>query len=162
MSQKFSLVLHAIALISVFGVIIGMVNLNDKIDKLAQENAGGLVAANVIAPAAQNGNDNQVAPQIEPKPRAAAELEITDNGYSPAEIEIDGNKMTTITIKNSAQAIYSFVIDELNINIEAIAPGEEVGLVIAQEFAESESYTFRSNAEGDDPQTFTGVLMVIK
>jgi len=162
MSQKFSLALHAIALISIFGVIIGLVNLNDKIDNLAQEKASVSANGRIAALPAQNGNNNQFAPEVKPRTQATTKLEITDSGYSPTEIQIDGNKITTITIKNSTQVIHSLVIDELNINIEAIAPGEEVGLIIAQEFAEAKTYTFRSTGQGDDPQTFTGVLAVLK
>lgn len=162
MSQKFFLILHAIALASIFGVIIGLANLNDKIDNLAQEMGLVSSANNTIAPQAQISDNGKIAPVEAPREKGEAIIEITDNGYFPAELKISANNITTITIKNSAQSIYSFAIDELNINIEAIAPGEEAGMVIAQEFTESKNYTFHSISQGDDPQTFTGTLMVLK
>ena len=112
-----------------------------------------------------NNNDRvstPVAPVIRTKEIVKINLEITDTGFLPADLEISADKISQISVTNSGQKSHSLVIDELNIDTDIIFPGETREFVIARDFNKPQAFTFHSNADGDDPQTFKGILMVTK
>jgi len=156
MSQKFLLALNIISLVAIIGITANLTNLNNKINNLKT------LPNVVIENSAVDDKTNNKQPVQIQKKIVDKNLEITDQGYSPSGVQIYGSQITVVKILNSGQNPHSFIINELDINIDPINAGETAEIVIDREFAESKNYTFYSNAEGDDPQTFTGVLMVLK
>jgi len=154
MSQKFLLVLIIILFVATCGIGIALINLNAKIDSLAVIGNPPISADNTPRQA-QNSS-------AEEKKGASRELAITDEGYSPAGFQASAGETTVIKITNNGQKVHSFAIDELDIDSGLIDPGQTKEIIMNKQFAEPKNYTFHSNADGDDPQTFTGVLMVLK
>jgi len=160
MSQKFLLALNIISLVAITGIIAVLSNLSNEIKTINDMVSGQVLSGNqvsALAPAA-----TPALPEEKERETANFAIEISDQGYSPAEIKISDDKITTIKTTNKGEKDHSLVIDGLNIDSGSISSGQSIELVIYQTFEKSENYTFYSNAEGDDPQTFTGVLMVLK
>jgi len=155
MSQKFLLVLNLISLLVIFGIIATLVNFNNRISNL--EMSLNIAISNI----ADNKENSNKPTQIQ-RNAINKDLKITDQGYSPSGFQIYSNQITTVTVLNIGELAHSFVIDELNIDSGIIEPGQIKEIIIDQNSAESKNYTFYSNAEGDDPETFTGVMMVLK
>jgi len=150
--SKKILALNIVYLIVIFGIIVNLIGINNKINKLtASENISITESQASKRQPATNQNEATVK-----------NLKITDTGYSPAGIQIYTEETTNIKILNSGQNSHSFVIDELNIDSGLIEPGQTKEIAINKEFIEPKTYTFYSNADGDDSQIFTGVLMVLE
>ena len=146
-------------LVAVIGLTINMVELNAKIETLSLESSynNRLGVANYSTNQIHNQSSSNTA-----KKKSNRDLIINDQEYSPSGIQVYADEITTLKITNEGERSHSFIIDELNIDIDSITPGESKEIIIDKEFAQSKSYIFYSNAEGDDPQTFTCVLMVLK
>jgi len=164
MDQKFFLFADLILFLLVLTVGVKTLHLESKIDFLAKSidnaNFAGIAGNN---DAGKSSSDAKQA--VEPvKPELVIkQLKITDEGYSPQEIRIENNNaVTNIKLANSGKREHSFAIDKLQIGPMLIGPGESFEFFIDKPLDPMETYVFYSNAAGDDPQTFKGILMVTK
>lgn len=171
MFQKNLTIINIIWLVAIIGIVVTLANFSYKINRLAAdiEIINEKISAGINAVNANNNNfaSNQFLDSTTdsiPKNSTETELKITDSGFSPTELRINADKINIISITNSGKNYCSFEIKDLDIAIDSIAPGEIMNLVIDRNFPESKNYSFSCScaAEGDDPQTFEGVLMVLK
>lgn len=155
MKKYLSLLYNSALLIIIFVIVIVLLDVNNKVNLLATKND---------LPRADNKAEYMQKSPLPNKKTSVAnrELSILDGAFLPTGFSINANQKTAIAIINNGESSHSFVIDELNINSGLIEPGQTKEIVIDRQFTESKNYVFYSNAAGDDPQTFKGILMVTK
>lgn len=168
MPQKFLSITNTILFFGVIAILMILINFNNNITSLANrvEQIENLSLPMIIENSTKNemaGAVDHVASPVKAKEIAGVNnLEINDLGFFPAEIKISSNKISRISVINSGKKPHSLVIDELNIDLGIIYPAETREFVIAQDFTESKSYVFYSNAEDDNPEIFKGNLIITK
>lgn len=87
----------------------------------------------------------------------------SDTGFSPkSETYVaSDNSDTVLTVENMGFREHSFVIDEVNLDTGLIAPGSSKDINLGNfPFDLGKTYTFYSNAAGDNKDDFSGVLTV--
>lgn len=144
--------LNLVLLIVVIFIITDLNSLKSKVDTLALS----------IIPSDKKAIPPFVQETVQKTTVDSRSIKITNAGFLPAGFQIYANKETTIQLENNTDSPHSFIIDELNINSGLIESGTIKDIVINSGIAQIKNYTFYSNTEGDDPQTFKGVLMVLE
>lgn len=131
-----------------------------RLDILEKSGNNKIAAQTRISENIQNQSKEQIAPAK--KQARIIPVEISDETFSPVGIHISLNELAGISVANRGEKPHSFVIDELDIDSGPIEPGQTKELELSQNIRSAASFTFYSNAEGDDPQIFKGILMVTK
>lgn len=118
---------------------------------------------NDFAAVKDNGNtepaDDDLVALTEPEPRVV-DIEIKDNGYANNSFEFGFGEEVTFTLRNTGLKPHSFVIDELSVDSGLIEGGNFRVVKIEALPSNEATYTFHSNASGDEPGVFSGVITV--
>lgn len=90
----------------------------------------------------------------------SVDIEVTDNGFANNAFQFSANEDITVVIRNTGVNPHSFVIDSLGLNSGIVEAGN-FRVVAAGSFPDkSETYTFYSDAPGDEIGVFSGVFQV--
>jgi hypothetical protein len=108
----------------------------------------------------------QIQAQSQPtnasEPVSQKTINVNDTGFVIKVFSENAGDNPVVTVVNSGAASHSFVIDELKVDSGDIAAGKSKDIPLGILPDVEKNYTFYSNSSGDDKNTFSGAMMVIK
>lgn len=110
----------------------------------------------------QKSADKPAPAPIVEKTDKYIDISVDENGFSPSMFQVYADEKIELAVKNNGKIPHSLKIAYLDINSGAIEPGKTANLVINKVPQISKNINFTSGTEGDNGETFAGIIMIIE